>query len=75
MTKVKLRRLGPQYYETLDSRYRITGYYVDAKEGRGYGAGWRWYIEYPTGARSGDIWATKRECVEVLAAHIAQENT
>jgi len=72
MPGLRLRRIAPQYYETEDGRYLVTGYYATAAEAGGYGAGWRWYWA-PADGHAEDVWDTKREAVEALEAHLRGE--
>lgn len=72
MPGLRLRRIAPQYYETADGRYLVTGFFVTAAEAGGYGAGWRWYWA-PAGGSGEDVWDTKREAVEALEAHLLGE--
>jgi len=70
MATLKLKRIAPGYYLTVDGRFQVSGFQRPEKCDYGPAGQWRWYWR-PVDDVAHDHYDTKREAVAALAAWIA----
>lgn len=71
--KLKLKRIAPGCYQTLDGQYLVVGFQRPEKDHYGPAGEWRWYWRR-VDDDAHDHYDTKREAVEALAAYFENKS-
>ena len=73
--KLKLKRIAPGFYETLDGKYTVRGFQRPERNAYGSAGEWMWYWLEENGLHGGgDQYYTKRDAVEALTCWIVDHD-
>lgn len=70
---MKLKRIAPGAYETLDGKFGVYGFQRPCKDDYGPANEWIWYWRRLPYGEANDQFATKRDAVAALTAWVEYE--